>query len=101
MPGEQIHKHSHTQQSLQWEVPPQSKQPWTDGDRDRVTCPTVSTNSRQVGLAPRVLKFRLPNSAPGSTVHTFQPMSDINVSVKIGVLATFEYEYPTGAILVT
>ena len=58
-----------------------------------------------VGLAPRVLKFRLPKStdfslysAPGSTVFTFQPMSDINVSVKIGVLATFEYKYPTGAL---
>jgi len=35
---------------------------------------------------------------PGSTVFTFQPMSDINVSVKIGVLATFEYKYPTGAL---
>ena len=58
-----------------------------------------------VGLAPRVLKFRLPKStdfslysAPGSTVFTSQPMSDINVSVKIGVLATFEYKYPTGAL---
>ena len=58
-----------------------------------------------VGLAPRVLSFRLPKStdfslysAPGSTVFTFQPMSDLNVSVKIGVLSTFEYKYPTGAL---
>jgi len=58
-----------------------------------------------VGLAPRTLTFRLPKStdfslysAPGSTVFTFQPMSDINVSIKVGVLATFEYKYPTGAL---
>jgi len=57
-----------------------------------------------VGLAPRVLSFRLPRStdfslysAPGSTVFTFQPMSDLNVSVKVGCLTTFEYKYPTGA----
>ena len=58
-----------------------------------------------VGLAPRVLNFRLPRStdfslysAPGSTVFTFQPMSDINVSVKVGCITTFEYKYPTSAV---
>ena len=70
-----------------------------------VVFPTFRCLGGAAGLAPKVLSFRLPRStdfslysAPGSTVFTFQPMSDINVSVKIGVLSTFEYKYPTGAL---